>query len=491
MNFTELNEYILEAQRIESIATARRDLLAFTLFTKPDYEINWHHRVICNFLMRWVRGEFRFGMIFTPPRMGKSELVSRRLPAFLHGVNPHEQIMAASYNDSLATDMTLDVQRIMDEPEYKILFPNTQILPPNVHRSGLVRNQEEHTLIDQYGKMHRGNYRGQGVGGTFTGRGANRILVDDPIKGREAAESESFRRKLINFWDSDLRSRLEKGGQAMVTLTRWHENDLAGELLARAKANPLADQYEILCLPAIKDREAPYDIRQMGEALWPNKYSLQEHETQRSNNARDFESLYQQRPTSNTGSLFKRAWTLKRYTKLPERFNNKWDACCISADLRFKEASTSGDFVVLDAWAKHGADFYFLGQSRGRWSFTESLAEFEKFCARFPFIRLKLVENKANGPALENVLKKKISGIVLVEPDGGKTARLNAVTPFWEAGNVWLPEDSIYPDVKQIVEEYVSFGPGCAFDDRVDTMSQALNRLGNGTIHAAKALSTW
>jgi len=491
VNLLEADAFVLEAEKQNIMELARRDLLAFTLFTKRDYEVNWHHAVLCNFVMRWIRGEFRFGMIFMPPRMGKSEIVSRRLPAFLHGINPHEQIMAASYNDGLATDMTLDVQRIMDEPEYKLLFPDTRILPPNIHRTGLVRNQEEHTLLDARGQMLRGNYRGQGVGGTFTGRGANRILVDDPIKGREAAESESFRLKLLNFWDSDLRSRLEKGGQAMITLTRWHEKDLAGELLARAKADPLADQFEVLTLPAIKDREAPYDIREMGEPLWPNKYPLTEHLTQKKNNPRAFESLYQQNPTSDTGGIFKRAWTEKRYLKLPDRFNNRWDAAVISADLRFKDSDKSGDYVVYDAWARHGADVYFLGQARGRWSFTESLNEFVKFCQRFPFIRLKLVENKANGPALENVLKRRIPGIVLVEPDGGKTARLNAVTPLWEAGNVWLPHDSIYPDIKEIIEEWVSFGPGCAFDDRTDTMSQALNRLDNGTIHAAKALSTW
>lgn len=490
MSLAEIEQEIEEINLIDAIEKARRDLLAFTLFTKEDYEVNWHHPVITNFIMRWLRKEFRFGMIFTPPRMGKSEIVSRRLPAFIHGIMPNDQIMAASYNDTLASDMTMDVQKIMDEPEYKTLFPNSRILGPGIRQQGLIRNQEEHTLFDIRNRAHRGNYRGQGVGGTFTGRGANKIIGDDLIKGREAAESESFRRKLLGFWDNDLRTRLEKGGQALLTMTRWHEKDLGGALLKRAKENDLADQWEVLSLPAIKDREAPYDIRQMGEPLWPNKYTLKEHLTQKATNPRMFESLMQQNPTSDTGSLFKRKWTNKRYVKLPEVFQNRWDASCVSVDARFKDDKNSGDYVVMDAWVRYKADFYFLAQARGRWSFTETVDKLEEFCKRFPYIRLKLIENKANGPAIENVLKKRIPGIVLVEPQGGKTARVNAVTPFWEAGNVWLPDESIYPGISEIIEEYVSFGPGCAHDDRTDTMSQALNRLGNGLAGALKAMAT-
>src|ERR1700749_2109165 len=106
---------------------AREDILAFTLFTKLDYEINWHHRVIASKLNSFVRGDIKFLMIFTPPRHGKSEMVSRRLPAFLHGKFPDAEIMAASYLDSLAGDMTIDVQNIIDSKAYSQVFPETKI----------------------------------------------------------------------------------------------------------------------------------------------------------------------------------------------------------------------------------------------------------------------------------------------------------------------------------------------------------------------------
>jgi predicted phage terminase large subunit-like protein len=178
-----------------------------------------------------------------------------------------------------------------------------------------------------------------------------------------------------------------------------------------------------------------------------------------------------------------------RYTTLPvlkEQPKGKparWDELLLSADLRFKEDKKTGDYVVIQAWGRLDAGIYFLGEARGRWGFTDSVREFLKMSAGTPIGGfkpwLKLVENKANGPALENVLKAKVTGIVLEEPEGSKRARVEAITPLWEAGNVFLPDRSIYPEIDAIIEEWVSFGPGCAFDDRTDAMSQALKRLGS------------
>lgn len=208
-----------DALKKDLIEMARRDVLSFTCYTKEDYEINWHHKLLADRLNDFVFGKIRFLMVFLPPRHGKSELVSRRLPAFLHGLYPDSEIMAASYLDSLAGDMCIDVQKIIDSKEYQEIFPETKIYPSGTRYTLGTRNSSEHHIVGRKGK-----YRGQGVGGSFTGKGANFIIIDDPIKGREIADSLAFRERLWNFYNNDLFSRLEtdlktgKKGQVLITL---------------------------------------------------------------------------------------------------------------------------------------------------------------------------------------------------------------------------------------------------------------------------------
>ena len=225
---------------------ARHGILSFTTYTKSDYQVSWHHRVLAKKLNAWLRGDIKFLMVFMPPRHGKSELVSRRLPAFLHGLYPDAEIMAASYLDSLAGDMTIDVQNIIDSKEYQEVFPDTKIFSPRTPYTTGTRNSSEHHIVGR-----RGKYRGQGVGGSFTGKGANFIIVDDPIKGREIADSVAFRERLWNFYNNDLFSRLEtnletgRQGQILITQTRWHEDDLSGRLIENMNKEPGAVQWDI------------------------------------------------------------------------------------------------------------------------------------------------------------------------------------------------------------------------------------------------------
>lgn len=492
-----------EIERYEAMERARNGLLNFTLYTKPNYQVGWHHKNISQKLNRFMRREIKRLMIFVPPRHGKSELVSRRLPAMILGRNPDSKVITASHTASLASAMNRDVQRIIDSPSYKELFPDTLLSNSNVRTMGdgsYLRNSEVFEIVG-----HEGAYRCAGVGGAITGLGGDFLLLDDPIKNREEANSPVYRQKLFDWYVSTFSSRGEgEGGSAnpdaciLITLTRWHEDDLAGRLLALAKADPEADQWEVINFPAIKEAtENPDDPREEGEALWPWKYPLPILKAKRATGgSREFNSLYQQRPSSEEGDLLKREWMTKRYKVLPDLGERKrWDNLLVSSDLRFKDDNKSGDYVVNQVWGRIGSQAYFLGESRGRWGFTESLTEFVKIAEKSPIggfkSPLKLVENKANGPALENVLKKKISGIVLEEPEGSKTARVNSVTPLWEAGNVWLPDETIYPGISAIVEEWVSFGPGCAFDDRTDAMSQALKRFQTEMDNTLQDLVRW
>lgn len=474
-----------EIERRNTIEKARNGILAFTRYTKPDYQINWHHRMLAQKLNDFESGKIKRLMVFMPPRNGKSEMVSRRLPAYILGRNPDAKIIAASHTADLASAMNRDVQRIIDSTEYQELFPETTLSGANIRTmadGSFLRNSNEFEIVN-----HTGAYKCAGVGGGLSGRGGHYLILDDPIKDSEEADSPVYRQKLMDWYATVFSTRAEKDAGILITLTRWHEDDLAGRLLKLMKQDEDADEWEVISFPAIKEAvEIEGDPRAEGEALWPEKYPLPAlRKIKATGGSRAFNALQQQRPSSEKGDILKREWMMNRYKVLPTLSRGRWDVLLVSADLRFKKAEDSGDYVVYQAWARQGARAYFLGERRGRWGFTDSIKEFKKIIECTPVGKFKLtgfnpklVENKANGPALEDVLCRHIPGIILVEPDGGKLARVNAITPLWEAGNVWLPDDSLYPEIDDIIEEWVSFGPGCAFDDRTDTMSQGLIRLG-------------
>ncbi len=490
MNDIETSDQQIKLQNEVAVEKARRGgLLAFTLLTKPDYETNWHHKLTTHYLNRFAKREIKRLIILEPPRYGKSELSSRRLPALLHGLYPNDEILAASYNSELASDMTIDVQRIMDHEIYQRIFPISRIMAPNA-KGNYARSSIEHELIplednEKFWRpktatfdkskgfiIPRGSYRAAGVGGSFTGRGGNWLLIDDPIKNRQDADSKAFRETLWDWWRSTIRTRLEKDACICITLTHWHQDDLVGKLLKLAKVDEEADQWTVLKLPAIKEKEAnDYDPREVGQPLWPAKFPMKELlSTRASIGSREWSALYQQSPTSEGGNIVHVEW-LKRYKSVP----NNMEVEIISCDMAAKDKTTS-DYYVYQVWGKKQADRYLIYQMRGRWSFPEACRKFVEICQMYPRARRKYIEAKANGPAVAQTLRGKISGIIEREPDGDKTARLNAVTPEMESGNVWIPDPEEFPWVSDFISEITSF-PAAEHDDQVDACSQALIEL--------------
>ncbi len=225
---------------------ARRSNLAFTHYTKPDYEINWHHKIVGNALDRVLAGQCRRLMVFEPPQNGKTEQVSRRFPAYAFGKNPNLRIIACSYNDSLAQDISRDVQKIMSTPEYKVLFPNVRLAEG---RDPEKRTQGQFDVVGG-----SGYYIAVGIMGSITGKTSDIGIVDDPIKNRAEAESEVFRERVWQQYVTAFATRqFGDKGSIIICLTRWHEDDLAGRLLKLAAENPGAEQWEVLNFPAIKE----------------------------------------------------------------------------------------------------------------------------------------------------------------------------------------------------------------------------------------------
>ncbi|MGM9924748.1 MAG: phage terminase large subunit [Bacillus sp. (in: firmicutes)] len=446
---------------------ARRRLIDFTTYTMPEYEVNWHHERLCNALDQLVSGEIKRLMVFMPPRQGKSELGSRRFPAYVLGRDPNAQIISASYSADLASRMNRDVQRIIDSPKYHELFPDTLLSNSIVktgRRGNYLRNNDIFEVVD-----HKGVYKSSGVGGGITGMGSTFGIIDDPFKNRKEAESKRLRDTVWDWYTSTFYTRLEKDARILIILTRWHSDDLAGRLLKQAEEDPGADQWTVINYPAIaEDPIHESDPRSIGEALWPNKYDEEAlSKIKKTIGTYEWSALYQQRPSPSEGSILNRKWW-RFYKLLPERL----DEVIQSWDCTFKDNDDS-DFVVGQVWGRLGADKYLLDQVRDRMDLPGTIRALRTMSAKWPEARRKLIEDKANGPAVIQMLKHEIAGLIPVNPEGGKITRAYAASPEVEAGNVYLPDPSIAPWIHDFIEETATFPQG-SNDDMVDAWSQAM-----------------
>lgn len=295
----------------------------------------------------------------------------------------------------------------------------------------------------------------------------NCAIIDDPFKDRASADSPTIRQNVWDWYTSTLYTRLAPGGGVLIINTRWHMADLSGRLL-EAAARGEGDHWRVVNFPAIATEDELH--RRAGEALHPERYPLEQLlAIKKALGTRDWEALYQQRPTPDGGAIFKSEWLRFWLPKdLPEQF----DQLLISWDMTFKDGDDT-DFVVGQVWGRKGADRYLLDQVRRRMGFTDTVAAFRALAAKWPGAARKLVEDKANGPAVIDALKHAVPGIIPVEPDGSKTARAHAVTTFFEAGNVLLPHPEHCPWAREYVAELTQF-PGAPHDDQVDATTQAL-----------------
>lgn len=438
---------------------ARRSLLSFIRYINPDYIVSDFARTVCaeleQFIADCLAGLRPLLVLEAPPQHGKSDMVSRYLPAFIFGHYPDLRLAGLSYAKDLASDMNRDVQRVMMSPAYAALFPKSCLNQKRVVtvEAEAKRNSETFEIIGA-----RGSYVGQGVGGPLTGKRVDIGIIDDPIKNSKEALSPTVKDSIWKWYGSTFLTRLSKNSGHIIMATRWATDDLSGRVIA---ANPKVKR---LSFPAINEK---------GEALVPDLHPIEKLiETKAALGDYFWSAMYQGSPKTLGGAVFK-DFGVRYY--LPKDLPVKFDKVIQSWDMTFKDTDGS-DFVAGQVWGKFGSNSYLLHEVRERMGFTQSKHAVVKMTAQFPEARRKLVEDKANGPAILDSLKAEISGLVPVEPDGSKIARAHACTAEWEAGNVFLPHPDIAPWVKDFVEEVTTF-PAAANDDRVDAMTQALRDL--------------
>lgn len=313
-------------------AKSRRSLLSFTKYTNEVYQIARHHELIADKLEAVERGEIDRLMVFMPPRHGKSELASKRFPAWCLGKNPMRQIIAASYNSELASDFGRNVRNIVGSPEFTEVFADVSLATDSAAANRMNTNKG-------------GAYVAAGVGTAITGRGANIALIDDPLKDREEADSQRRRDLVWDWYRSTLFTRLMPGGAVVLIQTRWHEDDLAGRLLEAE-----GDQWDVLDLPAISKQN---------EALWPEWYPLPVLERIKATiGPREWSALYQQQPQPDEGTYFQRDW-FKTWDRLPDlRYYGTSD---------YAVTDGGGDYTVHTIWGVDASGaLYRVDQWRGQ-----------------------------------------------------------------------------------------------------------------------------
>ncbi len=320
---------------------ARHSLLLFTELTHPRYNTGRPHRIIAEQLERVERREVDRLMLLCPPRHGKTELASRRYSAWNLGRNPHRQIIAASATESFATDVGREVRNIVRTEEYAAIFPGVTL-------------SDDSTAAGRWTTNKGGIFAAVGVGSQVLGKGADDFIIDDPFATMEDAQSETKRKRVIEWYQGSVYNRLQPGGTIVVINHRMHEDDLSGYLIEQQ--NHGGDKWEIVELPAIDDE---------GAALWPEAYPLPALERIKANTIpRFWHALFQQQPQPDEGTYFQRAW-FKEWE--PNRDGKPNVALRLYGSSDYAVTDGGGDYTVHTVWGIDAAGaIYRVEQWKGQ-----------------------------------------------------------------------------------------------------------------------------
>jgi predicted phage terminase large subunit-like protein len=449
-----------DARKLQSLL--RNDLRAFvhkafgTLCPGQEFEWNWHIDAIAYQLERVWRSEITRLIINMPPRSLKSIMSSVALPAYVLGHDPTRRFICVSYSAELAKKHSNDFRAVVESPWYRALFPGARI-----------GQKDSETEIET---TARGFRLATSVGGTLTGRGAEIIIIDDPLKPDDA-HSEAKRNAANEWFKNTLLSRLDdkRTGAIIIVMQRVHMDDLTGFVLS------LSDEWVVLNLPAIAEVDEGIPIsattvfrRKAGEALSPAREPIPVLENLKLQLGSDaFSAQYQQAPAPPGGAMIKRHW-IARYGELPpqhERFLTlqSWDTA--------NKGGPENDFSVCTTWVvTRDRRWYLRDVWRHRVDYPALKAAMQAQAAFWKAQRV-LVEDAGAGTALFQELRGNVPGIVAIKPDRDKISRMAAVSSKFESGLVFLPKNA--PWLPDFEAELFAF-PGAKHDDQCDSVSQAL-----------------
>lgn len=475
-----LEKRIAAAKRAKTALEARDDFLKFVKFTMPDIEDPEdtdlstfkdakHHRALAKVLEKVEKGHIPRLIVTLPPRHGKTELISRRFIPWLLGRGPYRNIIFATYNEPFSQDIGSDCRSIMQTPGFKQVFPKFRF-----RMGGLSKEKLQ--------AAEGGMAAFVGRGGSITGRGADILIIDDPIKDSEEAQSPTLRAKLWDWFTQVAMTRLmTKFACVVVVHTRWHEDDLIGRITD--PSNPCyseeeAAKWKIINLPAIAGADDPLG-RKPGEALWPERFDLEFLNAAKQLDSRGFSALYQQKPTPEDGDLFRSEWiTTYEKSQLPSdlRIYAASDHA-IGTDKTRNDATVMivggidqyGDLYILDVWwQKAGSDKQ-----------VEAMLKLAKQWKPLLWYAEKGHISKAIGPFLRKRMQEERTyfSIEEVTPVNNKVQRAQSIIGRMSMKKVRFPKHA--PWMMEARDELLKF-PNARHDDFVDALAwlgRAVDRM--------------
>ncbi|AMJ61097.1 hypothetical protein AXW83_13060 [Bosea sp. PAMC 26642] len=455
-------------------AFLRQDLTIFsrkvieTLEPGTPYLHNWHIEHLCWQLMRVARGDLHRLIINVPPRSMKSITVSVGFPAWLMGQDPTKRIICVSYAEDLARKLSIDTRTVLCSPWYKKTYPKMRLAakrPPNLE---LITTQQGYRLAS-------------GINGSILGRGADIMIIDDPIKATDAM-SEKERRRVNEAFDNTLQTRLndKRTGAIVIIMQRLHEDDLTGHVVGR-------DDWEVVSIPAIATEAKTYQLsdgsghvyaRPAGEVLHAAREpSTVLEQMRRSQGSLTFSAQYQQAPIPPEGNIVKRQW-LRTYTQPPKSFDftvASWDTASTLSD--------TADYSVGTVWGAKGLDFYLLDLVRERLEVPDLKREIVRLSKAWKADQT-VIEDTDIGRAISQDLRRlRECRPILIKPRYDKQTRFIMQSARFESGQVHVPEEA--PWLAAWLNELLAF-PNGRHDDQVDSTSQALSYLA-GRMHPLHA----
>lgn len=471
----ELTEQEKAQQEVYKRELAKRHLLAFIMRYEPNYLAGWFHKMLCEKLMQFledvIAGKSPRLMITVPPRHGKSMVASQYFPAWALGNHPHLEFINTSYAQSLQMDFSRKIQELVRSPDYGLLFGGLKIMKNNeaVERWGLANNENIRT---------GGGVLAAGVGGPITGRGAHILLIDDPVKNREEAESVTVREAAKSWYSSTAYTRLAPGAGVLVIQTRWHDDDLAGWLLSEMREAEKeakedgewpedADKWEILDFPAIATHDEKY--RRRGDALHEDRYPLPAlRKIKKTLAPRDWAALYQQNPQVEEGAYFNKNM-IRYYRSNPPKYMDIYAA----GDLAISKKEQADYTVFMVAGVDEHENIYILDEYRGRgWDADKIIDVMFEIHRKWKPRRFGLEKGHISmtmDSHLERRKKEeKLYDLVVEELPPGKAdkeLRARSIQGLMSLGKVFWPEGALWVD--DHLNELLRF-PNGVKDDRVD-----------------------
>ncbi len=444
-------------------AILREDLTAFTekvfetVSPGDEYVDNWHVSAITYRLGQCLTGETRRLLITQPPRSLKSICTSVAFVAWALGRDPSQKFICVSYSQDLALDLARQFRLVVESDWYQDLYPGMR----------LKKNAEADFVTTK-----AGGRLATSIGGTLTGRGADYIVIDDPLKAEEA-QSETTRKRVIECYSGTLSTRLndKRKGVIIVVMQRLHEDDLAGHL-------SLTSQFKHLDLPAIAIEDervavgpGRFHMRREGEALQPKRESLETLQQIKTDlGSLKFSAQYQQRPIPTEGNLVKRAW-FGQYSKVPTgpgvETIQSWDTASSAKD--------TADYSVCVTAVLHNKQLYITDVWRGRLTYPDLKRKVVGHAVDMG-TGIVLIEKAASGMHLVDELRReqdaRMPRPIGILPDTDKVVRMEAASAMIERGDVYMPAEADWLDV--FLVELLAFPRG-RNDDQVDALSQLIN----------------